>query len=78
MWYAVTTTVLTAHTGSIFLLLGVFLVQMYVDEEPSIGEWTTGNIKLLPPLGRRVTTRNFQFCIFLQMGGRTRVVTSHA
>ena len=64
MWYAVTTTVLTAHTGSIFLLLGVSLVQMYVYEVPSIGEWTPGNIKLLPPLGRRVTTRNFLFLFF--------------
>ena len=78
MWYAVTTTVLTAHTGSIFLFLGVSLVRMDTGEEPSIGEWTLGNMKLLPPLGRRVVAPNLLFFWFLQMGGRTRMVTSNA
>ena len=53
MWYAVRTTVLTVSMGSIPLFLGILLVPMYVGEEPSIGEWTIGNIKLLPTLGRR-------------------------
>ena len=63
---------------SIPLFLGILLVPMYVGEEPSIGEWTMGNIKLLPPLGRRVVAPNLLFFWFLQMGGRTRMVTSNA
>ena len=49
---------------SIPLFLGILLVPMYVGEEPSIGEWTMGNIKLLPPLGRRVVARNLLFLFF--------------
>ena len=50
--------------GSIPRFLCVRLVRMYVGEEPSIGEWTLGNIKLLPPLGRRVVARNLLFLFF--------------
>ena len=56
--------------GGISRFLCVRLVWMYVGEEPSIGEWTMGNIKLLPPLGRRVVAPNLLF-LFVFANGRS-------